>query len=81
MYSSHVYLIDEWYQQLPRFSDKSGQSVLAALNQSDLPGVPTAFQKVIDSGAVRESMQTGTYPRWTSDSPTTLRARLLSRCV
>jgi hypothetical protein len=63
-----------WHQQLPRFSDKPEQSVLAALNQSGLPGVPAAFQEVIDSGDVRESMQTGTCPRWTSDSPTTLRA-------
>src|SRR5258708_17754056 len=63
-----------WYQQLPRFSDKSGQSVLAALNQSGLPGVPAAFQEVIDSGAVRESRQTGTCSFRTSDSPTTLRA-------
>src|SRR3989440_2206417 len=67
-------MICSWYQQLPRFSYKPGQSVLAALNQSDLPSVPAAFQEVIDSGAVRESMQTGTCPRWTSDSPTTLRA-------
>jgi len=59
---------------LPRFSYQPGQSVLAALNQSDLPSVPAAFQEVIDSGAVRESMQIGTCPRWTSDSPTTLRA-------
>ena len=63
-----------WYHQLPKFSDKSGQSVFAALNQSGLPGVPTAFQEVIGSGEVRESMQTRTCPCWTSDSPTTLRA-------
>src|SRR6266446_1303581 len=62
-----------WYHQLPRFSDKPGQSVLAALNQSGLPGVPAAFQEVIDSGFVRESMQTGTCPRWTNDSRTPLR--------
>jgi len=37
-------------------------AVLAALNQSGLPGVPAAFQEVIDSGHVRESMQTGTCP-------------------
>ena len=61
-----------WYLQPPRFSDKSGQSVLAALNQSSLPGVPATFQDAIDSGHVRESMQVGTCPRWTSDSRTTL---------
>ena len=55
-----------WYLQLPRFSDKSGQSVLAALNQSSIPGVPATFQDAIDSGHVRESMQVGTCPRWTS---------------
>ncbi len=59
---------------MPRFSDKPGQSVLAALNQSDLPSVPAAFWEVIDSGAVRESMRTGTCPRWTNDSSTTFRA-------
>jgi hypothetical protein len=48
-------------------------AVFAALNQSGLPGVPAAFQKVIDSGFVRESMQTGTCPRWTNDSRTPLR--------
>jgi hypothetical protein len=48
-------------------------AVLAALNQSGLPGVPAAFQEVIDSGFVRESMQTGTCPLRTNDSRTPLR--------
>jgi hypothetical protein len=48
-------------------------AVLVALNQSGLPGVPAEFQEVIDSGFVRESMQTGTCPRWTNDSRTPLR--------
>ena len=55
-----------WYQLSPKFFDKSGHSVLAALNQSSLPSVPATFQEATDSGHVRESMQVGTCPRWTS---------------
>lgn len=71
---AHALYDSMWYQQLPRFSDKPGHRVLAALNQSGSPSVPAAFQEVIDSGALRESMQIGTCPRWTNDSPTTFRA-------
>src|SRR5256885_836769 len=60
------------YQLKPRFSDHPGHSVLAALNQSSIPGVPFAFQDAINSGDVRESMRAGAYPRWTNDSRTTL---------
>jgi hypothetical protein len=37
-------------------------AVRAALIQSDLPGVPAAFQEVIGSGHVRERMKAGTSP-------------------
>jgi hypothetical protein len=49
-----------------KFSDKPEHSVLAALNQSSIPGVPATFRDAINSGHVRESMQVGTCPRWTS---------------
>ena len=70
---SCTWTIVAWYQLLPKFSDKPGHSVLAALNQSSLPGVPSAFQEAIDSGHVRESMRVGTCSLWTNDSRTTLR--------
>jgi hypothetical protein len=59
------------YQQYPNLLNKPGHRVLAALIQSGFPSVPPAFQEVIESGHVRESMQTGACPRWTSDSRTT----------
>src|SRR5215472_18756480 len=49
------------------------QTVCAALKPFSIPSVPPAFREAIDSGRVRESMQAGTCPRWTSTSPTTLR--------
>ena len=62
-----------WYQLVPKCSDTPGHSVLAALSQSGVPGVPAAFQDASDSGHVREGMRVGACPRWTNDSPTTLR--------
>jgi hypothetical protein len=59
----------------PNSSSEPGQSVRAALNQSDLPGVPAAFQEVIDSGPILERMQAGTSSRWTNASPTTFFVR------
>ena len=55
------------YQLKPRFSDHPGHSVLAALNQSSIPGVPSAFQEAIDSSDVREGMRAGACSRWTND--------------
>src|SRR5712692_4597567 len=66
----------KWYQLSPKFIDKPGHSVLAALIQSSLPSVPTAFQEAIGSGRVRESMQAGTCSIWTNDSRTTLRVTM-----
>jgi hypothetical protein len=51
-----------WYQLVPKCSDTPGHSVLAALSQSGVPGVPAAFQDASDSGHVREGMQVGTCP-------------------
>jgi hypothetical protein len=50
----------------------STSSVHAALNPFDQLCVPSTFGAVSGSGHVRESMQAGTCPRWTSTSPTTL---------
>jgi hypothetical protein len=47
---------DMWYQLLPKFFDKPGHSVLAALIQSGVPSVPATFQDAIESGHVRERM-------------------------
>jgi hypothetical protein len=66
----------KWYQLLPKFIDKPGHSVLAALIQSSLPSVPPEFQEAIGSGHVRESIQAGTYSLWTNDSRTTLRVAM-----
>src|SRR5215831_11844633 len=54
------------------------QTVCAALKPSSIPSVPPAFRDAIDSGEVRERMQAGTCPRWTSTSPTTLRVYSLA---
>ena len=40
----------------------STAAVCAAPPQSSFPGVPSKFQEAIDAGAVREGIQTGTYP-------------------
>ncbi len=61
----------------PDLQNKARYRVRAALKQSSFPSVPSEFQKAIDSGAVRESIQTGTCPRWTSASPTTLTCMLI----
>src|SRR5260370_42146381 len=55
-----------------RFAEQTWtSSICAALNQSTSCGVPATFHNGIGSGRVRESMQVGTCPRWTSTSPTT----------
>jgi hypothetical protein len=51
-------------------------AVRAALNQSNHPGVPAAFQEVIGSGHAREKMKAGTSPLWTNTSRTTFTCRI-----
>src|SRR6266852_9576191 len=60
-----------WYQRYPNLLDKPGHSVRAALIPSSTPGVPSAFQEVIESGHVLESVRIGTCPLWTNTGRTT----------
>jgi hypothetical protein len=52
-------------------------SVLAALDQSGLPAFFPHPNRLLTPGHVRESVQVGTCPLWTSDSPTTLTCMLI----